>query len=57
MQARRATQMMHDYHIDGVPTLAVQGTYIASADLPQTPSMDLVLQAVNSLIRKVWTTP
>ena len=57
MQARRATQLMHDYHIDGVPTLAVQGTYIASADLPQTPSMDLVLQAVNSLIRKVWTTP
>ena len=55
MQARRATQLMNAYHIDGVPTLAVQGTYIASADLPQTPTMDLVLQSVDSLIRKVWS--
>lgn len=52
MQARRATQMMKDYGIDGVPTLAVQGRYEVSADLPQTPTHTLVLQAASELIGK-----
>ena len=53
MQARRATQMMKDYGIDGVPTLAVQGRYEVSADLQQTPTNTLVLQAAGELIDKV----
>ena len=50
MQVRRATQMMKDYGIDGVPTLAVQGTYEVSGDLPQTPTDGRILQAVDYLL-------
>ncbi len=53
MQARRATQMMKDYGIDGVPTIAVQGTYEVSGDLPQTATDARILQAVDYLIAKV----
>ena len=53
MEAKRATQMVQDYQISGVPTLAVQGTYTASASMPQTPSNPQVLQAVDMLVAKV----
>lgn len=53
MQARRATQMMKDYGIDGVPTIAVQGTYEVSGALPQTPSDERILQAVDYLVSRV----
>ena len=53
MQARRATQMMNDYGIDGVPTMAVEGTYEVSGDLPQTPTDGRILQAVDYLVGRV----
>ncbi len=56
MDAKRATQMVTDYQISGVPTLAVQGTYLLSASMPQTPSNPQVLQAVSSLIDQVRPT-
>ncbi|MDE2120427.1 MAG: thiol:disulfide interchange protein DsbA/DsbL [Betaproteobacteria bacterium] len=53
MDAKRATQMVSDYQISGVPTLAVQGTYVLSASMPQTPSNPQVLQGVDAMIAKV----
>ena len=53
MDAKRATQMVSDYQITGVPTLAVQGTYTLSASMPQTPDNPQVLQGVESMIAKV----
>ncbi|MDE2479111.1 MAG: thiol:disulfide interchange protein DsbA/DsbL [Betaproteobacteria bacterium] len=53
MQARRASQMTKDYGIDGVPTVAVQGTYEVSADLPQTPDDASILRAVDYLVAQV----
>ncbi len=53
MRARQATQMMKAYGIDGVPTLAVQGRYEVSGDLPQTPTDDRILQAVDYLVARV----
>ena len=53
MQARRATQMMKDYGIDGVPTMAVEGTYEVSGDLPQTPTDERILKAVDYLVGQV----
>ncbi len=53
MRASQATRMMKAYGIDGVPTLAVQGTYEVSGDLPQTPTDDRILQAVDYLIARV----
>ena len=53
MEAKRATQMVQDYQISGVPTMAVQGTYTLSASMPETPTTPQVLQAVDMLIAKV----
>ncbi|MDE2480316.1 MAG: thiol:disulfide interchange protein DsbA/DsbL [Betaproteobacteria bacterium] len=53
MQARRASQLTKDYGIDGVPTVAVQGRYEVSADLPQTPDDARILQAVDYLVAQV----
>ncbi len=53
MEAKRATQMVQDYQIDGVPTMAVQGTYTLSASMPETPTTPQVLQAVDMLIARV----
>ena len=53
MQANRASQMMADYQISGVPTLAVQGTYTLSASLPQTSNHELLLQSVDQLVRQL----
>ena len=50
MQAQRAAQLTTAYQIQGVPSLAVQGRYVASADLPGTPSMEGVLHVVDQLI-------
>ena len=50
MQARRAAGLTTAYQIDGVPSLAVQGRYVASADMPGTPTMGQVLQVVDALI-------
>ena len=53
MDAKRATQMVSDYQINGVPTLAVQGRYTVSASNPQTPDNPSVLSAASYLIGKV----
>ena len=53
MDAKRATQMVTDYQISGVPTLVVQGTYALSASMPQTPDNPQVLQGVDQMIAKV----
>jgi thiol:disulfide interchange protein DsbA len=53
MQARRAAELTTAYQIQGVPSLAVQGRYVASADLPGTPSMEAVLRVVDALIAQV----
>ncbi len=53
MEAKRATQMVTDYQIQGVPTMAVQGMYTTSAPMPQTPTNEKVLQAVDYLIQQV----
>ncbi len=53
MQVRRATQLMNDYGIDGVPTIAVQGTYEVSADLSRIPTDERILQAVDYLVGRV----
>ena len=53
MQARRAAELTTAYQIQGVPSLAVQGRYVASADLPGTPSMEGVLRVVDALIAQV----
>jgi len=53
MQANRASQMMSDYQVNGVPTLAVQGAYTLSAALPQTPNNQALLQAVDQLVHDV----
>ncbi|WP_018913914.1 thiol:disulfide interchange protein DsbA/DsbL [Thiomonas sp. FB-6] len=53
MEAKRATQMVTDYQIAGVPTLVVQGTYALSASMPQTPDNPQVLQGVDQMIAKV----
>ena len=53
MEAKRATQMVTDYQIQGVPTMAVQGMYTTSASMPQTPTNEKVLQAVDYLIQQV----
>ena len=55
MQVRRATQLMNDYGIDGVPTIAVQGTYEVSADLSRIPTDERILQAVDYLVGRVHT--
>jgi thiol:disulfide interchange protein DsbA len=53
MQAQRATQMMNDYEINGVPTLAVQGMYTLSASMPQTPTNEKVLEAVDAAVEQL----
>ena len=53
LETRRATQMVQDYQINGVPTLAVQGTYTLSPAMPETPDNDALLQAVDMLVAKV----
>ena len=53
LEAKRATQMVQDYQINGVPTLAVQGTYTLSPAMPETPDNDALLQAVDMLVAKV----
>ncbi len=53
MDAKRATQMVSDYQISGVPTMAVQGTYTMSASMPQTPTNAKVLDAVDQMVQQV----
>ncbi len=53
MQTRRAAELTTAYQIQGVPSLAVQGRYVTSADLPGTPSMEQVLRVVDALIVQV----
>lgn len=50
MAAQRATQMVNDYQIDGVPTLVVQGLYKLSAGKPATPTNAAVLAEADKLI-------
>jgi thiol:disulfide interchange protein DsbA len=52
-QVKQATQMVTDYQIQGVPTMAVQGTYTTSAALPEANSNQKVLEVVDYLIKKV----
>jgi len=52
-QVKQATQMVTDYQIQGVPTMAVQGTYTTSAALPEANSNKKVLEVVDYLIDKV----
>ena len=52
-QVRQATQMVTDYQIQGVPTMAVQGTYTTSAALPEANNNKKVLEVVDFLIKKV----
>lgn len=56
MEARRATQMVNDYQIDGVPTLAIQGQYKLSAGRPATPTTAAVLQEADRLIARTRAT-
>jgi thiol:disulfide interchange protein DsbA len=51
-QAKQATQMVTDYQITGVPTLAVQGKYTTSAALPQVNNNQKVLEVVDYLIKQ-----
>ncbi len=53
MQARRASQMAAAYRISGVPAMAVQGRYLVTPGMEQTPTMPAVLQAVDSLVARV----
>ncbi|WP_112484716.1 thiol:disulfide interchange protein DsbA/DsbL [Thiomonas sp. X19] len=53
METKRATQMVTDYQITGVPTLAVGGMYTASASMPETPNNEKVLQAVDFLVQQL----
>ena len=53
LETKRATQMVQDYQINGVPTLAVQGTYTLSPAMPETPDNDALLQAVDTLVARV----
>ena len=53
MEAKRATQMVTDYQIQGVPTMAVQGMYTTSASMPEAPTNEKVLQAVDYLVQQV----
>lgn len=52
-QVKQATQMVTDYQIQGVPTMAVQGTYTTSAALPEANNNQKVLEVVDYLIKKV----
>lgn len=52
-QVKQATQMVTDYQISGVPTLAVQGKYTTSAALPEANSNQKVLAVVDYLVKKV----
>ena len=52
-QVRQATQMVTDYQIGGVPTMAVQGTYTTSAAMPEANNNKKVLEVVDYLIKKV----
>jgi len=52
-QVKQATQMVTDYQIQGVPTMAVQGMYTTSAALPEANNNQKVLQVVDYLIKKV----
>ncbi|MGC9162054.1 MAG: thiol:disulfide interchange protein DsbA/DsbL [Thiomonas sp.] len=52
-QVKQATQMVADYQIQGVPTMAVQGMYTTSAALPEANSNQKVLEVVDYLIKKV----
>lgn len=54
-QVKQATQMVTDYQIQGVPTMAVQGTYTTSAAMPEANNYQKVLEVVNDLINKVRT--
>ncbi len=53
LEAKRATQMVQDYQISGVPTLVVQGTYALSPAMPETPTFATLLQAVDMLVARV----
>ncbi|MBN2691313.1 MAG: thiol:disulfide interchange protein DsbA/DsbL [Burkholderiaceae bacterium] len=52
-QVKQATQMVTDYQIQGVPTMAVQGMYTTSAALPEANNNQKVLEVVDYLIKKV----
>ena len=52
-QVRQATQMVTDYQIGGVPTMAVQGIYTTSAAMPEANNNKKVLEVVDYLIKKV----
>jgi len=52
-QVKQATQMVTDYQIQGVPTMAVQGMYTTSAALPEANNNKKVLEVVDYLIKKV----
>ncbi|MGC8507069.1 MAG: thiol:disulfide interchange protein DsbA/DsbL [Thiomonas sp.] len=52
-QVKQATQMVSDYQIQGVPTMAVQGMYTTSAALPEANNNKKVLEVVDYLIKKV----
>ncbi|MCE1162361.1 MAG: thiol:disulfide interchange protein DsbA/DsbL [Thiomonas sp.] len=52
-QVKQATQMVTDYQIQGVPTMAVQGTYTTSAAMPEANNNQKVLEVVDFLIKKV----
>ena len=52
-KVKQATQMVSDYAIQGVPTMAVQGMYTTSASMPEANNNEKVLQVVNALIQKV----
>ena len=53
LETKRADQMVQDYQINGVPTLAVQGTYTLTPGMPETPDSDALLQAVDMLVARV----
>jgi thiol:disulfide interchange protein DsbA len=48
---KRTTQMVNDYRIDGVPTLAVQGKYETGP--AQTNSLDGTLQVLDYLVKQI----
>lgn len=52
-KVKQATQMVADYQVQGVPTMAVQGMYTTSASLPEVNNNARVLQVVDFLIKKV----
>ena len=54
-KTRRAVQLTMAYHVEGTPTMAVQGKYTVSAD--QGKSREGMLQTVSQLVDKVRKSP